>query len=119
MLIRQLRFSAPPMHWLFRLFTLIALITAPLAAPAAAMASVRADSIECKSMDKDMSRHTMPAGHHRSGEACCVAVPVAIDPPLAALGIVPPLDHPIFVAIARPVHLGAAPKIEDPPPRPA
>ncbi|MEO6581318.1 MAG: hypothetical protein ABIN68_00735 [Sphingomicrobium sp.] len=101
---------------MFRLLTLIALIAAPLAAPAAAMAPAQNPAADCK-MDMGGSQHQMPASHHRTGEPCCVAVPAAIGPSLAALEVAPAIDHPTFAAVAVPFRLGAGPKAEDPPPR--
>lgn len=108
---------ATAVHWLFRLLSLVALISAPLVAPAAAMTPAQNPAADCKQMDMGGSKHQMPAGHHRTGEPCCLAVPAAIGPPLTALGVAPPIDHPIFAAAAVPFRLGAGPKAEDPPPR--
>ena len=99
------------------LLTLIALLVAPVAAPVAAMASVQPTTTGCQHMDMGAPGHAMPAGHHRQGEACCVAVPPAIDPPVVAMDIAPAIDHPIFVAAIQVFRLGAGPKAEDPPPR--
>ena len=103
---------------LFRILTLIALMVAPLAAPAAAMAPVKA-ATDCTAMDMGAAQHKMPAGHHSMGEPCCIAVPLAIDPPLAAVHVAQMLDHPAFIVVTEPFRLGAGPKAEDPPPRAA
>ena len=103
---------------LFRILTLIALMVAPLAAPATAMAPVNA-AADCKAMDMGAAQHSMPAGHHSMGEPCCIAVPLAIDSPFVAIAVAPLVDHPAFVAVAEAFRLGAGPSAEDPPPRSA
>jgi hypothetical protein len=106
------------MRRLLQFLSLIALLVAPLAAPAAAM-SAKAVAAECTDMGMEMAGHEMPAGDHGQGEACCIAIPPAIDPPLSALIAAPPIEHLAFVADNAPFHLGAGPKAEDPPPRSA
>lgn len=103
---------------LFRILTLIALMVAPLAAPAAAMVPVKA-ATDCTAMDMGAAQHKMPAGHHSMGEPCCIAVPLAIDSPLVAIAVAPMVDHPAFVAKTEAFQLGAGPSAEDPPPRSA
>jgi len=105
------------MRFFLHMLTLVALLAAPLAAPAAAMAAVAQSQVDCDDMEMAASEHQMPAGEHRSGEACCIAVPPAISPPLAALDVAASIDHPAFVVKAEPFRLGAGPKAEDPPPR--
>ena len=107
------------MQWLFRILTLIALVVAPIAAPAAAMAPAMPVAADCKQMDMGASQHQMPAGHHRAGEPCCIAVPAAISSSLTGLNAAPRIDHPAFIAVTEPFRLGAGPKAEDPPPRTA
>ncbi|MEO6580430.1 MAG: hypothetical protein ABIN83_04695, partial [Sphingomicrobium sp.] len=97
------------MRRLLHLLTLVALLIAPLAAPAAAMAPAQSVATDCKQMNTGSAMHHMPASHHRSGEACCIAVPPAVDPPLVALKPALPLEHPIFVAVAEAFRLGAGP----------
>jgi hypothetical protein len=104
------------MRRFFPLLALIALLMAPLAAPAAAMAPEK-PAAECAEMD--MSGHQMPDSHHGQDEACCIAVPPAIDPPSAALDAVATIDHLAFVGASQSFLLGAGPNAEDPPPRPA
>ena len=106
------------MQWLLRILTLIALMVAPLAAPAAAMAPPKA-ATDCKVMDMGAAQHSMPAGHHRAGEACCIAVPLAIDSALVAIAVARLADHPTFVAKTEAFQLGAGLSTEDPPPRSA
>ncbi len=101
---------------MFQLLTLVALLFAPLAAPAATMAAVPA-TIECADMAMGGGGHDMPAADHGIGEACCIAVPPAIDPPLAALDAAVAPDHLAFIALTEPFRLGAGPHAEDPPPR--
>ena len=107
------------MRSFLHLLTLVALLFAPLAAPAAAMemAKVEQGKVECAEMEMAAPAHKMPANEHRNGEACCIAVPPAITPPLAALDADASIDHPSFVVKAEPFRLGAGPKAEDPPPR--
>ena len=105
------------MRSFLHLLTLVALLFAPLAAPAAAMAAVAQSQVDCNDMDMAAPEHEMATGEHRSGEACCIAVPPAISPPLAALDAATPIEHLDFVAAIEPFRLGAGPKAEDPPPR--
>ncbi len=108
------------MRWLFRILTLVALIGAPIVAPAVALVPAMPAAADCKQMDiMGASQHQMPAGHHHSGEPCCTAVPPAIDPRLAAIAIALPAGHSTFTAVTEPFRLGAGPKAEDPPPRAA
>lgn len=96
--------------------SLLALLVAPLAAPAAA-ATVEQVAGECTDMAMEMAGHEIPIGDHGQGKACCIAVPPAVDPPLTALDSVTALEHLAFVAAIEPFRLGAGPKAEDPPPR--
>ena len=102
------------MRLFLRLLTLLALMGAPLAAPAAAMAAAPVTS-ECHSLP--MADHEMPKGEHGQAAPCCIAVPPAIDPPVAMLGAVDGPEHLAFVAVIEPFRLGAGPHAEDPPPR--
>ena len=104
------------MRLLLQLLLLIAMLVAPLAA---ATASPQPNAATCEQMDMGTAKHQMPAGHHDSSAACCVAVPAAIDAPIAALVATPPLDHPTFVVMTLAFHLSAGSPVEDPPPRPA
>lgn len=106
------------MRLLLNVLALVALLVAPLAAPAAAFAAAPVKS-ECTTMTDDAAGHVMPDGDHMAGKACCIAVPPAIDPPLAALDALPDIAHLAFVAASSSFHLGAGPKAEDPPPRTA
>ncbi len=106
------------MRSILHLLALLALLVAPLAAPASAMAA-KLSSAECTDMAMAMSGHQMPAGDHGQGKACCIAVPPAIDPPQTALDAVAGIEHLAFVPAIAPFLLGAGPKAEDPPPRPA
>ena len=106
------------MRRFFHLLALMALLFAPLAAPAAAM-TAKPTTAECTDMAMEMGGHEMPAGDHGQGEACCIAIPPAIDPPLSALIAIPAIGHLAFVADSAPFRLGAGPKAEDPPPRTA
>ena len=108
-----------PMPWLLRLLTLVALLVAPLAAPAEAIVPVPVTTADCAKMEMDASSHRMPVDHHRTGEACCSVVPVGIGSPLIGVSFVPPLDHPMFIAVAEAFRLGAGPMTDDPPPRTA
>ena len=101
---------------LFQLLTLVALLFAPLAAPVAAMAAVPI-AADCHDMAMGRGGHDMPAGDHDIGAACCVAIPPAIDPPLAALYVGSAPDHLAFIVLTEPFRLGAGPHTEDPPPR--
>lgn len=104
------------MRLFLHLLALVALMVAPLAAPAAAMAA-KPTAAECTDMAMEMAGHDMPADAHGQDEACCIAVPPAIDPPLAALEDHAEIEHLAFIAANQPFHLGAGPKAEDPPPR--
>jgi len=106
------------MHRLLHLLALIALLFAPLAAPAATMAAPPTVA-ECVEMAMDKTKHDMPAGDHGQARDCCIAVPPAIDPPLTSLNAVAAIDHLAFVTAIQPFHLGSGPNAEDPPPRSA
>ena len=106
------------MRFFFHLLALVALLIAPLAVPTAAMAA-QPSAGECTELAIDVAGHDMPAGDHGQGQACCIAVPPAIDPPQAALNSVLSIQHLAFVAMIEPFRLGAGPKAEDPPPRTA
>jgi len=105
------------MRLFLHLLALVALLVAPLAAPAAAMAPVGAAAAVCEDMDIGNADHRMPMSDHRGSDKCCVAVPTAIDPALAAIDRIEPPDHLAFVAVISAFRLGAGPKAEDPPPR--
>lgn len=105
------------MRHFFHVLTLVALLFAPLAAPAAALTAVAQGDVKCVDMEMAAPDHQMPAGDHRSGEACCIAVPPAITPPLAALDVAASIDLLAFIAMTEPFRLGAGPMAEDPPPR--
>lgn len=97
--------------------SLTALMIAPLAVPAAAMAA-EPTAVECTDLALEASGHEMPAGEdHDHGQACCIAVPPAIDPSLAAFEPPAMINHLAFVAPIQPFQLGAGPKAENPPPR--
>lgn len=104
------------MRLFFHVLALVALLVAPLAAPAAAFAFAPV-SPECTTMTDDGLGHVMPDGNHMAGKACCIAVPPAIDPPLAAIDGLPEIVHLAFVSVISSFRLGAGPKAEDPPPR--
>lgn len=104
------------MRLFLHLLALVALMVAPLAVPAAAMAA-QPTTAECTDNAMEMAGHDMPAGDHGQGEACCMAVPPAIDPPLVAIDASAAIEHLAFVAAIEPFRLGAGPKTEDPPPR--
>ena len=106
------------MRRFLQLLTLIALLAAPVAAPAAATVG-KPVAAECADMAMEMDRHEMPTGDHVQGEACCIALPPAIDPPLSALIALPAIKHLAFLADRAAFRLGAGPKAEDPPPRTA
>ena len=112
------RYIQAAMRRFLQLLTLMAMMFAPLAAPAAAMAPTPV-AAECADMAMAMDGHEMPSTHHGQGEACCIAVPPAIDPPSAEVAAFAPLEHLAFVADDAPFRLGAGPKAEDPPPRTA
>ena len=112
------RYIQVAMRRFLQLLTLMAMMVAPVAAPAAAMAPTPV-AAECADMAMAMDGHEMPAAHHGQGEACCIAVPTAIDPPSAEVAAFAPVEHLAFVADDAPFRLGAGPKAEDPPPRPA
>ena len=105
------------MRLFLHLLALVALLVAPLAAPAAAMAPVGAAAAVCQDMDRGNADHRMPMSDHRGSDKCCVAVPTAIDPALAAIDRIEPPVHLAFVAAISAFRLGAGPKAEDPPPR--
>lgn len=105
------------MRAFLHLLTLVALLFAPLAAPAAAMTMVQQTSVDCEEMEMAATKHQMPSGEHRNADQCCIAVPAAIALPAAALDRIVPLGHLPFVALAQPFRLGAGPQSEDPPPR--
>ena len=104
------------MRRLLSLLALLSLLVAPLAAPAAGM-SVGPVSAECA--DQAMGAHDMPASDHARGKPCCIAIPPAIDPPVAMIEAVTAAEHLAFIAAIEPFRLGAGPKAEDPPPRTA
>ena len=106
------------MRFFLKLLTIVALLMAPLAVPAAAMAAA-VGTVECADMAMSAPDHPMPAGEHEPGKPCCIAVPPAIDPPLTGLQVAVFTDHLAFVAGIEPFRLGAGPKAEDPPPRTA
>lgn len=106
----------PTMRRFFHLLTLVALLFAPLVAPAAAMAAASAPT-DCADMSMGEGGHDMPAADHGIGEACCIAVPPAIDPPVVAFDVAAAPDHRAFIALTEPFRLGAGPNAEDPPPR--
>jgi hypothetical protein len=99
-------------HWL----TLLALLLAPLAAPAAAMAPVRSTA-DCEKMEMGGAKHSAPMTRHHASESCCVAVPTAIGAPPAALEAITPLGHLPFASSSVVFRLGTGPLSEDPPPR--
>jgi hypothetical protein len=99
-------------HWL----SLLALLVAPLAAPAAASAPLR-PSAECQMKAMGGSKHAMPRTKHHAGESCCLAIPPAIDPPHVAIEAIMPIGHLPFAGSIASLRLGAGPPFEDPPPR--
>ena len=104
------------MRIFLHLLTLLALLVAPLAAPAAAMTPVPT-SAECQDMPMAAPEHQMPAGKHSASDPCCLAVPCAI----AVLSVAPesfdPVDHLSFQSLSQAFRLGAEPAVDDPPPR--
>ena len=106
------------MRIFLHLLTLLALLVAPLAAPAAAM-SVRPTAGECSDMAMKNSGHEMPAGDHGLGQACCIAVPPAVNSQAVEIDAAAAIEHLAFIAAIEPFLLGAGPKAEDPPPRTA
>lgn len=105
------------MRSFLHLLTLVALLFAPFAAPAAAMATVQQTSVDCEKMEMAATKHQMPSGEHRSGDRCCIAVPAAIASSATTIDPIVPLAHLPFVALIEPFRLGAGPQSEDPPPR--
>ena len=104
------------MRSLLHLLALVALLFAPLAAPAAAMVSAQ-QAAECQEMDMAAPEHQMPAGKHSSTSPCCLAVPCAIGVLPVAIGGFEPLGHLPFQPVSEAFRLGAGPKADDPPPR--
>ncbi len=100
------------MRRLLSFLALLSLLVAPLAAPAVAM-TVLPVATDCA----EMSGHEMPASDHAAGKQCCIAVPPAIDPPVALIDTVTAPELLAFVALNEPFPLGAGPNAEDPPPR--
>lgn len=105
------------MRAFLHLLALVALLVAPLAAPAAAMTMVQRTSVDCEQMKMATTEHQMPSGDHHGNDQCCIAVPAAIASPAVALDRIVPLGHLPFVALIEPFRLGAGPLSEDPPPR--
>lgn len=103
------------MRLFLHLLALIALLVAPLAAPAAAM-TWRPAAAECSDMTIDKG-HATPAGDHGQGKACCIAVPPAVNLQIVALDASAAIEHLALVAAIMPFRLGAGPEAEDPPPR--
>ena len=104
------------MRSFLHLLTLVALLFAPLAAPAAAMAPAQ-QAAECQDMDLAAPEHQMPAGKHGSSDPCCLAVPSAIGVLPVALGLFEPVSHLSFQPLSDAFRLGAGPLADDPPPR--
>ena len=98
------------------LLTLVALLFAPLAAPAAVMGPAQ-QAAECQDMDMATPEHQMPAGNHGSSSPCCLAVPCAIGVLPVAIGWFEPLGHLPFQPVSEAFRLGAGPLADDPPPR--
>jgi hypothetical protein len=107
--------SVRPMRRLLHWLTLVALLLAPLAAPAAA--AVRSARSDCHEMEMGKAHHEVPPAKHHARDSCCLAIPAAIDPPLTALEGTMPLGHLQFAASVTSFALGAGPSFEDPPPR--
>ena len=105
------------MRYFLHLLTLVALLLAPLAAPASAMAAVQQTSVDCEKMEMAATKHQMPSGEHRGTDRCCIAVPAAIASSATMIARIVPLVHLPFVALIEPFRLGAGPQSEDPPPR--
>ena len=106
------------MRSFLHLLTLVALLFAPLVAPAAAAAMAPAQqAAECQDMDMAAPEHQMPAGKHGSSDKCCLAVHCAIAVLPTAIGGLEPLGHLSFESLAEAFRLGAGPLADDPPPR--
>ena len=104
------------MRSFLHLLTLVALLFAPLAAPAAAMAPAQ-QAVECQDLDMTTAEHRMPAGNHGSSDPCCLAVPCAIGVLPVAIEWSEPLGHLPFRPQSEAFRLGAGPLADDPPPR--
>ena len=104
------------MRSFLHLLTLVALLFAPLAAPAAAMAPAQ-QAAKCQDMGMAAPEHQMPAGKHSSSSPCCLAVPCAIGVLPVSIGGFEPLGHLPFQPLTEAFRLGAGPMADDPPPR--
>ncbi len=96
--------------------TLVALLFAPLAAPAVAMAPAPL-AAACQDMGMGSTDHEMPAGTHDNGGSCCLAVCAAIAMPPVAANRVEPVGLLSFQSMSEAFRLGAGPSTDDPPPR--
>lgn len=104
------------MRSFLHLLTLVALLFAPLAAPAAAIAPAP-QAAECQDMDTAAPDHPMPAGKHSGGSPCCLAISCAIGVLPVAIGGFEPVGHLAFQSLSEAFRLGAGPVADDPPPR--
>lgn len=104
------------MHRLVHRLTLVALLFAPFAAPAAGMAAPPTVA-ECVEMATTMTGHEVLAGELGQAKNCCIAVPPAIDPTLATFDAVDAIDHLAYLVAIQSLPIGVGPKTEDPPPR--
>ena len=106
------------MRIFLHLLTVLGLLVAPLAAPAAAMAMTPvSQSVECQEMDMAAPEHQMPAGKHSASDPCCLAVPCAVAVLSAATESFDPVAHLPFQPLSDAFQLGAGPAADDPPPR--
>ena len=103
------------MRSLFKLLVLVALLFAPLAAPAAMAARSAA---ECQDMGMGGGvNHEMPAGDHSGSATCCLAVCSAIAMPSGAIDRSALVGHLAYQPLYESFRLGAGPSTDDPPPR--
>lgn len=105
------------MRLVLQLLTVVSLLFAPLAAPAAAMTVVKHASAECRAMDHATAKFSKLASKHGSGNSCCLAIPSAIDTRPLLIDRIETVDHLRFLPLAEAFRLGAGPAAVDPPPR--
>ncbi|MEO5577631.1 MAG: hypothetical protein ABIR25_01085 [Sphingomicrobium sp.] len=104
------------MRSFLHLLTLVAVLFAPLAAPAAAMAPAQ-QAAECQDMGMGSANHEMPAGKHSGSATCCLAVCSVIAMPPGAIDRSEPVGHLAYQPLYESFRLGAGPSTDDPPPR--
>ena len=105
------------MRLVLQLLTVVALLFAPLAAPAAAMTAVKYASAECRAMDHATANSSKLASKHSSSNPCCLAMPSVIDTRPLSIDRIETVDHMPFQPLAEAFRLGAGPAAADPPPR--